>query len=102
LRREEGRAETRRKLISKLDQEFNVICMLNALFGNPNVHLVQLHPSYKGPKNIDRAEHLSTEIAEDSIIMVKKRRNAVTEVLRFVCGQNIPTSNEPVRLQNEA
>ena len=76
--------------------------MLNALFGNPNVHLVQLHPSYKGPKNIDRAEHLSTEIAEDSIIMVKKRRNAVTEVLRFVCGQNIPASNEPVRLQNEA
>jgi hypothetical protein len=67
---------------------------LNALFGNPNVHLVQLHPSYKGPKNIERAELLNTEIAEDSIIMIKKRRNAVSDVLKFVCEQKFPVQND--------
>lgn len=31
-------------VIKKLEEEFNVICALNALYGNPNVHLIQLHP----------------------------------------------------------
>jgi hypothetical protein len=66
--------------------------MLNALFGNPNVHLVELHHAFKGPKNMDKAKKLSTDVAEDSIIMVKKRRNAVTEVVKFVCGQKFPVN----------
>ena len=85
LRKEDERNQSIRQHIFKLNQEFNVICMLNALYGNPNLHLVQLHPAYKGPKNIDRAETFDTDLAEDCIIMVKKRRNAVTEVLKFVC-----------------
>jgi len=67
-----------------------VICLLNALFGNPNVNLIQLHQAYKGPKNLKIAEKLEFDIAEESILMIKKRRNAVTEVFKFICQQNDP------------
>jgi len=63
---------------------------LNALFGNPNVHLIQLHQAYKGPKNLETADKLEFDIAEESILMIKKRRNAVTEVFKFICQQKYP------------
>lgn len=75
----------------KLNEEFFVVCMLNALFGNPNVHLCQLHPKFNGPKNIERTKLLHNEEFNDSfIITVKKRRNAVAEVLRLMCDVNFP------------
>lgn len=77
--------------VQKLNEEFFVICMLNALFGNPNVHLCQLHPSFIGPKNIERTSLIQTKEFNDSLIItVKKRRNAVTEVLRLMCHINFP------------
>ena len=33
----------------KVKHEFVAVCMLNALFGNPHLNLVQLHPAYEGP-----------------------------------------------------
>ena len=38
----------------KVKHEFITVCMLNALFGNPCLNLVQLHQAYKGPKTIQR------------------------------------------------
>ena len=74
------------KYADKIRHEFFTICMLNALFGNPNLHLIQLHNKYHGPKNLQRMvkaygdKSLTTEFV---IALDKKRRNAVTEVLRF-------------------
>jgi len=90
VKKEDEKNKGHKEHVFRLNQEFYVICMLSALFGNPNVHLVQLYPAYKGPQNIDRAEEFDTEMAEDCILMVKKRRNAVTEVLKFVCQQKFP------------
>ena len=75
----------------KLSEEFFVICMLNALFGNPNVHLCQLHPRFTGTKNIERTQLMHNEEFNDSdLITVKKKRNAVTEILRLMCDINYP------------
>jgi len=74
------------KYTDKLKHEFYTVCMLNALFGNPNIPLVQLHPSYHGPKTIQRLfkcygdKNLNFE---QIAALDKKRRNAATEVLRF-------------------
>ena len=39
---------------ARVKYEFLAVCMLNALFGNPNLNLVQLHPGYVGSKTIAR------------------------------------------------
>ena len=42
----------------KLNDNFYVICMLNALFGDPRLHLAQLHPAYTskyGVNNFNKA-----------------------------------------------
>ena len=42
---------------AKLEHDFTTLCLLNALFGDPRVHLVQLHPKYDslGHKSITKA-----------------------------------------------
>lgn len=45
----------------KVEQDFLTVCMLNALFGDPRIHLVQLHPSYQakhGLRNFDKTLRL--------------------------------------------
>ncbi len=41
-----------------LRHEFYVVCMLNALFGDPASLLHQLHNDYKGPKTLEKAKIL--------------------------------------------
>lgn len=78
----------------RLREEFYVVCMLNALFGNPNIHLIQLHPdftelntygedlnTYGGATPLSRALFIDG----DSHEIEKKRRNAVSEIIRFIC-----------------
>jgi hypothetical protein len=67
-----------------------VVCTLNALFGNPNIPLVQLHNSWIG--GIRTYEKLKSKFADTfqdshSHEVGKKRRNALTDVLRFICMQ---------------
>ena len=75
----------------RLNQEFYVLTMINALFGNPNIHLVQLHPKFEGIKNYNSAKltfglNGNKEFEDGHTLLVeKKRRNALTEVLRFIC-----------------
>ena len=75
----------------KLKHEFIVVCMLNALFGNPCLNLVQLHPAYKGPKTLKRDwenyGQLELSKTASALEIEKKRLNAVSEVLRFYCPQ---------------
>jgi hypothetical protein len=64
--------------------------MLNALFGNPNIHLVQLHPDFKqGINTYKKARDNFSSNFTDSYCHEneKKRKNAVTEVVRFICKQ---------------
>jgi len=82
--------QMRNKTGDKVKHEFITVCMLNALFGNPNLHLVQLHKDYCGPNTIER-DAISfgnwQATNENDIEVQKKRRNAVCEVLRFHCQQ---------------
>ncbi|CDW76976.1 subunit of the nuclear pore complex that is localized to both sides of the pore [Stylonychia lemnae] len=81
------------ELVQKLSEEFYVICTLNALFGNPCIQLVQLHPDFKGLNNYNKARKIfgqnGLRTFEDghTIQIEKQRRNALTEVLRFMCQQ---------------
>jgi len=65
--------------------------MLNALFGNPNIHLIHLHPDCKvGLKDsYDKSKQnfVGNFVDENTLQIGKKRRNAVTEVIRFVCSK---------------
>lgn len=88
---------TSKKFCQKLECDFTTICMLNALFGDPRIHLVQLHPAYVqkfGMKNIDRAVRLykGTKYADtkQSFETQKQRKNAFCELLRFVCSRKYP------------
>ena len=84
-------------LHDKLQYEFYVVCMLNALFGNPNIHLVHLHPKFhSGYNNFQNAmrrygqrsnESRTNFVDCDDFAVGKKRRNAVAEVIRFICQQ---------------
>lgn len=77
-------------LSDKIKHEFITVCMLSALFGNPNLNLVQLHPAYSGPKSIERdliTYGMLTGDGDTVLLTEKKRRNAVCEVLRFHCQQ---------------
>ena len=64
--------------------EFYTVCMLNALFGNPALHLVHL---LSDAVKFERAEKLFSNVIveENDFIQDKKRRNAVTEFLRVYC-----------------
>ena len=80
------------RVYNKLLREFYVICLLNALFGNPNVHLVHLHQrdaDIKGFRNYDKANvkyALNSKFEDaNTFKMERKRRNAVAEVIRFIC-----------------
>ena len=83
--------------LTKLQEEFYVVCMLNALFGNPNIHLVQLHPNYLEIKTFDKDlkeygdPKTKAFVDSNTFVNSKKRRNAVTEVVRFIChNEEIP------------
>jgi len=72
--------------------DFYVICLLNALFGDPRIHLIQLHPVYLRHNNshfYDRAINLYGEEeyrdVKQSNECSKQRRNAVTELFRQIC-----------------
>ena len=88
----------------RLNQEFYVICMLNALFGDPRLHLAKLHPCYgataalssasrnrhhQSSADLERAQKFYQDKpltdVKQSADTGKLRRNAVTELLRFVC-----------------
>lgn len=90
----------------KLNHEFYVVCMLNALFGDPRVHLIKLHPRYgqtaairagsqggsqvrPGLKEFEKMQQFlagkSFDDAKQRQDTGKIRRNAVAELLRFVC-----------------
>jgi hypothetical protein len=75
------------EVVKRLQEEFYIVCMLNALFGNPNIHLIQLHSKYNELNNYisDLKEYEEHFIDGDSHVVGKKRRNAVTELLRFIC-----------------
>ena len=82
---------------SKLQEEFYVVSVLNALFGNPNIHLVQLHPEYRGGRrNYDkmRARFADVFDDDDSHEVSKKRRNALTEAIRFISSQEYPITDQ--------
>ena len=72
--------------------------MLNALFGNPNLQLIQRHPKYRGPKTLERIVKAYGERNLDLDIkcaLDKKRRNAVTDVLRFYNSMECKVSDCP-------
>ena len=46
---------SKKLLRQKLLEEFYVVCMLNAIFGNPCIHLVQLHHNFRGVSNYNKA-----------------------------------------------
>eukprot|EP00352_Strombidinopsis_acuminata_P000902 CAMPEP_0176343556 /NCGR_PEP_ID=MMETSP0126-20121128/4036_1 /TAXON_ID=141414 ORGANISM="Strombidinopsis acuminatum, Strain SPMC142" /NCGR_SAMPLE_ID=MMETSP0126 /ASSEMBLY_ACC=CAM_ASM_000229 /LENGTH=157 /DNA_ID=CAMNT_0017689571 /DNA_START=2967 /DNA_END=3440 /DNA_ORIENTATION=- len=81
------------KYADKLNNEFYVVCLLNALFGNPNISLVQMHPSCKSNNIFERQVGLFGKKSlqdESAIVISKKRKNAVAEVYRFICQQEFP------------
>jgi len=89
----------------KVEKDFLTICALNALFGDPRIHLVQLHPasiSKFGDRNFDRALRLYSDKkyadTKNSLETQKQRRNAVTELLRFVCSRNFPIDVKQIKL----
>jgi len=53
--------------------------MLNALFGNPNLHLVQLHKDFGEISNFieDERKYGDKYLDADNYEIQKKRRNAV-------------------------
>lgn len=66
---------------------------MNALFGNPNISLVQLHNDFHGGvKNYDKMRSKFTKESEftdgNNHLISKKRKNALIEVLRFICMQS--------------
>ena len=67
----------------KLDQHFFVVCMLNALFGDPRVHLHQKHPAYQGDKMRVPVDNYND--TKQSVETGKQRRNAVSQLMRFIC-----------------
>ena len=74
--------------------------MLNALFGDPRLHLVQLHPAYAakhGMRNFEKAEKLYRDLGyldvKKSFQTGKHRRNAVTELLRFICSREFQVAD---------
>jgi len=71
--------------------------MLNALFGDPRFHLIQLHPGFtaaNGMHNFERATRIYAQRGfpdvKNSFETGKQRRNAVTELLRFICSREFP------------
>ena len=74
--------------------------MLNALFGNPNIHLIHLHPDC-GLKDsyVKSKDNFASNFVDGNTLQIgKKRRNAVTEVIRFVCSKMF---NHPPKLGSD-
>ena len=89
----------------RIDQEFYVVCLLNALFGDPRVPLVRLHPRWGktaavrlGPGNVvprsgeedvqAMLNYLKDKPLSEKVLSVdvlKIRKNALSEVMRFLC-----------------
>jgi len=69
-----------------------VICLLNVLFGDPRVHLHNLHPKANGAKIFERLDAAAGEYMDNrySISVSKQRRNALAELLRFICKTKFP------------
>lgn len=68
---------------------------MNALFGNAMLLLHQFHEDYKGPKTIEKASnlHLNQNIEpHDYRIVQKIRRNAIVELLKFICSIEFPVN----------
>jgi hypothetical protein len=77
----------------KLGHDFYVICMLNALFGDPRIHLIQKHPSYLSRNNSHFFDKSMKLYAEKEYVdfklsneCSKQRKNAVTELMRQICS----------------
>jgi hypothetical protein len=59
LAKQMGRACSHDETLKKqLTHEFYVVCMMNALFGNPLLLLHQFHPDYHGPNSLGKQELL--------------------------------------------
>lgn len=87
-----------------LRHEFYVVCAMNALFGNPMMLLHQFHEDYKGPKTIQKAAslHLNHDIeTEEPRIVEKIRRNAIVELLKFICSLEFPVETLPASILND-
>lgn len=84
---------TNDKVKKTLQHEFYALCLLNALFGNPYVHLIQNHKSFQGIPNIEQKMKYFKQhdfIDANSFELSKVRRNAVTEIIRFICKNEFP------------
>ena len=71
---------------------------MNALFGNPNIHLVQLHDDFRGGiKDYHKMRDLHAGKFTDSTDhqINRKRRNALTEVVRFICMLKLKPQPQP-------
>lgn len=61
---------------------------MNALFGNPKLHLAQIYPGYRGARTLNRdlASFVDFEIVEENTSeSYRLRKNALIEVLRVYC-----------------
>ena len=77
----------------KLAHEFYVVCMLNALYGDPTQQLNQLHRSQRGPDYKFQPLDIG-QLDESSLSMQKRRRNAATEVMRLFCQSENPVNKQ--------
>jgi len=78
-----------------LQADFFALCMLNALFGNPARQLNRLHWTQQGPTAEFSCDN-DFQYSEDSLNMKKRRRNAVTEVLRLICQVKYQSQDPPL------
>jgi len=81
-------------LEKELDFELYVYCLLNALYGNPNLQMHQVHPKFKGIVTLQecRRKYGNMEAEDGMEVLDRKRKNAVTELLRFICTKDISPS----------
>lgn len=77
----------------KLTHEFYVVCMLNAMYGDPTQQLNQLHRSQRGPDYKFQPLDIG-QLDESSLSMQKRRRNAATEVMRLFCQSENPVNKQ--------
>jgi hypothetical protein len=74
-------------------EEFYVLCMINCLFGNPSINLITI---MDGTNNLIQNQTRFTEKKfteedlQNPIVLDRKRRNAVTEFLKYYCKTEFP------------
>ena len=73
-------------------QEFYIVCLLNALYGDPRIHFAHMHPLFttkNGTHSFEKSWKLYSNTPyfdmKNSFETSKQRRNAVTEVFRLLC-----------------